>query len=703
MAQSPDPLYGPSLKFLRTALNNPAAEFRDGQWEAITYLIRKKVRLLVVQKTGWGKSLIYFLATKLLRDQGHGPTLLISPLLALMRNQIEAAKRIGVIARSINSTNPEAWESVKQEMKAGKVDVLLVSPERLANDEFREDLLLPVAQDVGLFVVDEAHCISDWGHDFRPDYRRITRVIQALPANVPVLATTATANNRVVNDVVAQLGPGLQVMRGSLVRESLQLQNIELPSPAARMAWLADTLPHLPGNGIVYVLTVKDSIRLASWLKTRNIDAEAYYGGLKNEIRETLEDRLLSNRIKALVATSALGMGFDKPDLGFVIHYQRPGSVVHYYQQVGRAGRMMASAYGIMLSGDEDEEITDYFINTAFPPRAHTQKILDLLEEADDGMSLTMLEQLVNLTRTQIEKALKILATETPAPVVKSGYRWYATGIDYRPDTRKIELLTGIRKDEQARMREYLASRQCLMSFLRRELDDPADTDCGRCAPCRGKDIVSKDYSFETAEEAVKYLRHNDQVIEPRKEWPVGAMRVYGWSHLKKIDPALRMEAGRSLCLWGDAGWGDLVRKGKQVLGRFDNRLVDAVAEMIDKRWKPQPYPGWVACVPSLTRPNLVPDFARRLAAALRLQFVDCIKKTRATQPQKEMNNSFQQARNLDGAFAVNGILIKPGSVLLVDDMVDSRWTFTVLAALLRQEGAGPVFPVALAMSTSSQ
>lgn len=626
---------------------------------------------------------------------------MISPLLALMRNQIVAANRIGVMARTINSTNPELWESIKGEIKDGKVDILLVSPERLANDEFREELLLPVAQDVGLFVVDEAHCISDWGHDFRPDYRRIIRIIQALPKNVPALATSATANNRVVSDVVAQLGPGLQVLRGDLARESLQLQNIALPSQAARMAWLADNLPRLPGSGIVYALTVRDARRLASWLKHKGIDAEAYYGDLGNDIREKLETRLLSNQIKALVATSALGMGFDKPDLGFVIHYQRPGSVVHYYQQVGRAGRMMESAYGVMLSGEEDEEITDYFINTAFPPLAHTEKILDALNEADDGMSLTMLEQEVNLTHSQIQKALKILATETPAPIAKLGYRWHSTGIDYRPDARKIEMLTNIRKLEQGRMREYLASRQCLMSFLRRELDDPADADCGRCAPCRGNDIVPTDYSFETAEEAVKFLRHNDQVIQPRKKWPVGAMRVYGWDN--RIEPGLRMEEGRSLCLWGDAGWGELVKKGKQKDGRFDDKLVAAVAEMILRRWRPQPYPEWVTCVPSLTRPTLVPDFARRLAAALRLPFVDCIKKIRATQPQKEMNNSFQQARNLDGAFVVNGILIKPGSVFLVDDMVDSRWTFTVLAALLRQEGAGPVFPVALAMSTSSQ
>lgn len=328
-----------ALRLLKIALNNPTAEFRDGQWEAIETLIENRSRLLVVQRTGWGKSLVYFLATRLLRDRGNGLTLLISPLLALMRNQIAAAERIGVKAVTINSSNTEEWKAVQTELLAEQVDILLISPERLANEEFRETILLPISQKIGLFVVDEAHCISDWGHDFRPDYRRIVRILQALPSNIPALATTATANNRVINDIIAQLGSNLHITRGTLTRKSLQLQNIYLPRKAARMAWLANHLPNLPGSGIIYALTVRDADRVADWLKTQGIDTKAYHAELTNEERITLEDKLLNNKIKALVATTALGMGFDKPDLGLVIHYQRPGSVVHYYQQVGRAGR----------------------------------------------------------------------------------------------------------------------------------------------------------------------------------------------------------------------------------------------------------------------------------------------------------------------------------------------------------------------------
>ena len=347
-------------KLLRTALNDQNADFRSGQWGCIEALLHKQ-RMLVVQRTGWGKSMVYFLATRMLRDAGGGFALLISPLLALMRNQIQAAERIGIRAETINSTNPDDWAAVQKKLLNDEVDVLLISPERLANIDFRENVLVPVAERVGLFVVDEAHCISDWGHDFRPDYRRIVRLLQALPTNIPVLATTATASNRVVKDVAAQLGD-LQVERGPLIRSSLRLQNIWLPSPAARMAWMVVNIPNMPGSGIVYTLTVRDADRIAQWLQQNDIEAEAYHS--KVEGREELESRLMENRLKALVATVALGMGFDKPDLGFVIHFQRPGSVVHYYQQVGRAGRALDEAYGILLSGQEDQEITDYFIRT---------------------------------------------------------------------------------------------------------------------------------------------------------------------------------------------------------------------------------------------------------------------------------------------------------------------------------------------------
>ena len=683
---------------LQTALNNSQADFRDGQWEAIASLIEERSKLLVVQRTGWGKSLVYFLATRLLRDRGAGPTILISPLLALMRNQIAAADRIGIKAATINSSNPEEWQLVKTQLLAGQIDVILISPERLANEEFTNTILLPISGSIGLFVVDEAHCISDWGHDFRPDYRRIIRILQALPQNIPVLATTATANNRVVEDIIEQLSSNLRIIRGNLIRESLQLQNIALGSSARRMAWLAEQLPNLPGSGIIYTLTVRDAEQVADWLKIQGIDAKSYHSNLENPDRESLEDQLLNNEIKVLVATTALGMGFDKPDLGFVIHYQRPGSVVHYYQQVGRAGRAVEQAYGILLSGDEDDNITDFFIMKAFPPQAHMELILNTLKQADNGLSVPQLEQELNLSKGQIDKVLKLLSLESPAPASKQSSKWYATASDYKPDTDKIERLMQIRRQEQDKMREYMGeSKQCLMAFLAAELDDLNPTNCGKCAVCLGKPLLSETPSLEMVNQAIQYLRRCDRPIEPRKRWPPEAFPTYRFSG--NIKPDLRAESGRALSLWGDAGWGELVKLGKYRDNKFNDALVEGAFEMI-QRWLPQPFPTWVTCVPSLNRPHLVPNFAQRLAKRLNLPFQPVIRKIHETTPQKEMNNSYQQAHNLDGAFAIDTWEGIKGTVFLVDDMVDSRWTFTVIAALLRQAGSGSVFPLALSLNS---
>ncbi len=682
-------------RLLRTALNNPAAEFRDGQWECIEALLAKQ-RMLVVQRTGWGKSMVYFLATRMLRDAGQGFTLLISPLLALMRNQIQAAQRIGIRAETINSTNPDDWEDVQEKLHNDGVDVLLISPERIANTGFRDQVLVPVAERVGLFVVDEAHCISDWGHDFRPDYRRIVRVLQALPPNIPVLATTATASDRVVTDVAAQLG-NLKVARGPLIRSSLKLQNIWLPSPAARMAWMIENIPQMPGSGIVYTLTVRDADRVARWLKTNGIEAEAYHSQVDN--REALESRLLENRLKALVATVALGMGFDKPDLGFVIHYQRPGSVVHYYQQVGRAGRAVDQAYGILLSGNEDQEITDYFIRTAFPPQAHIDVLLDALERAEDGLSVPMMQKEINLSQSAIYKTLKFLAVELPSPVTKDGPRWYATPVTYNLDRETIDHLCELRRREQQEMLDYMQERACLMQFLARSLDDPHAGPCGKCAGCLGRPLLPETVQPETANAAGLFLRRSHLTVFPRKRWQTGAHHHYGFHG--NIGAALVAEEGRALSLWADAGWGQMVRAGKYNDGRFSDELVQGCLQMIET-WRPDPQPTWLTCVPSLRHPELVPHFAGRLAEGLGIPFVPAVQKVNDNRPQKEMNNSFQQASNLDGAFTVDGDAVHEGPVFLVDDMVDSRWTFTVIAALLREAGCPAVFPLALAVNSPS-
>lgn len=699
-------IYNDAESLLQNALNKSNAKFRDGQWEAISELLQNNARLLVVQRTGWGKSLVYFIATKLLRDRGSGVTLLISPLLALMRNQIAAAERIGVKATTINSSNQRDWDKIQAQLLTNQIDILLISPERLANQDFLENTLLPISRNIGLFVVDEAHCISDWGHDFRPDYRRIVRILQALPPNIPVLATTATANNRVVDDIKNQLGSTLKISRGALTRNSLQLQNIYLDSQAERMAWLAEILPQIPGSGIIYTLTVADAERLTNWLIIKGINAKAYHSKLdpnsqrNAELREQLENQLLNNEIKVLVATVALGMGFDKPDLAFVIHYQRPGSVVHYYQQVGRAGRAVEKAYGILLNGKEDDEIVNYFINTAFPPVADTTNVLQALNEAEDGYSVAQLQQQLNLSKGRIEKVLKLLSLESPAPVTKpkKSSKWYATAINYQPNTAKIEELTKIRRQEQAQMQQYMESNHCLMAFLANALDDPTPQPCGKCAVCLGQNLLPTEYSTPIVNDAIVYLRKSDRIIEPRKQW-LQKLPNYGFSG--RIKPELQAETGKALSLWGDAGWGELVKRGKYEDNHFDDALVQGTVEMI-RRWRLQPMPTWVTCVTSLTRPNLVPNFAQRLANQLGLPFQPAATKVQHNKPQKEMNNSYQQAHNLDGVFEIDPNQINSGAVFLIDDMVDSRWTFTVIAALLRRAGSGQVFPVALALNSLS-
>ena len=338
----PEPLREEAERWLR-ALAGPSARLRDDQWAAIRALVADHVRALVVQRTGWGKSAVYFTATALLRARGAGPSVIVSPLLALMRNQIDAAGRAGIRARTVNSANVGDWDEVYAEVAAGHVDVLLVSPERLNNPGFRDQVLPKLITSAGLLVVDEAHCISDWGHDFRPDYRRLRTLLTELPPGVPVLATTATANARVSRDVAEQLGAGTDgetlVLRGSLDRDSLHLAVVSLPAAAQRLGWLAQHLGELPGSGIIYALTVAAAHETAAFLRERGYHVLPYTGKDDPADRQAAEDALLANEIKALVATSALGMGFDKPDLGFVVHLGAPQSPIAYYQQIGRAGR----------------------------------------------------------------------------------------------------------------------------------------------------------------------------------------------------------------------------------------------------------------------------------------------------------------------------------------------------------------------------
>ena len=691
-----------ALAYLRTALANPAAEFRPGQWEAIDALVNHRKKLLVVERTGWGKSSVYFIASRILRDRGAGPTLIVSPLLALMRNQIDAAERLGIRALTINSTNSDDWPTLIQHILDNKADAVLISPERLANDGFVEKVLLPVASRIGLVVVDEAHCISDWGHDFRPDYRRLVNILKLMPANMPVLGTTATANQRVQDDIVSQMGD-ITVQRGTLMRETLALVTIRLPDQSARLAWLAQHLPELPGTGIIYTLTKRDAEQVAEWLNRHDISARAYYSGVEAEgfqssdaYRQHLEGLLLANKIKALVATTALGMGYDKPDLGFVVHYQVPSSIVAYYQQVGRAGRAIDHAVGILMSGREDGEIQEYFRESAFPEEKHVDAILSTLAGCD-GMSVPQLEKVVNLRHGQIEKVLKYLSVNNPAPVFKDGSKWLRTPVEYRMNREQIQRLIQQRELEWQEIQNYLDTSECLMVFLARALDDETTKPCGKCSRCIGRPAVDVQFRHDLAIEAALYLKHSEIPLDCKKQVAPGSLPRYGFTG--NLPNNLRAERGRILSRWGDAGWGKIVAEDK-LAGNFRDELVNAVAEMIKDRWQPQPVPTWLTSVPSRTHPDLVPGFALRLAERLGLPFIPAITKVCSNQPQKIQQNRFHQCHNLDGVFTIADTIPK-GPVLLIDDLVDSGWTLTVLAALLRRAGSGPVWPVALATTKS--
>ncbi|HUE83668.1 MAG TPA: RecQ family ATP-dependent DNA helicase [Pyrinomonadaceae bacterium] len=682
-----------ALELLRLGTQDREAQFRPGQLEAIQHLIENRRRLLVVQKTGWGKSAVYFIATKLLRDAGAGPALLISPLLSLMRNQIEAASRMGVRAETIHSDNRHEWDSVEQRLIDDKVDILLISPERLANQLFVSHVMPRISNRISLLVVDEAHCISDWGHDFRPHYCLIRRIVGNLPRNLRLLATTATANNRVMEDLEKILGPELKVMRGDLNRPSLFLQTIRLASPVERLAWLSENLNRLKGSGIIYTLTIRSAERVAEWLRQEGFAVECYTSQ-SGEQRVEFEQALLQNRLKALVATTALGMGFDKPDLSFVIHYQSPGSVIAYYQQVGRAGRALSSAYGILLSGEEETDITDYFIESAFPTPEEVKKLLTALKIHRHGLSIPELLREVNVSRARADRTIQLLALEAPAPVVKEGAKWILTTADLSDEFwERTRRLTELRYQEKREMQNYVALQDGHMEFLIRALDgNPENITRPNVPP------LPSTLGPQSLQRALSFLRRIDVVIKPRMVWPAGGLHemiVKG-----RISDDCQNSEGRCLCFWGDPGWGDLVRKGKYEERHFSDELIEGLFELVN-RWKPAPFPKWVTYVPSCRDSKLVGSLAERFAKSLGIPLLTVIRSIRDYPPQKTMQNSTKQALNLDGVFGICRPC-SPGAVFLIDDMIDSGWTMTVAGYLLRKHGSGPVYPLALALTAKS-
>ncbi len=728
-------------------LVGPGAELRADQLAAIDALVTHRRRVLLVQATGWGKSAVYWIATDLLRRAGAGPTLVVSPLLALMRNQVAAAQRAGIRAETINSANLDDWKEIEARVDADDIDVLLISPERLNNPRFRREVLGPVTERIGLLVVDEAHCISDWGHDFRPDYRRLRTLIAQLRPGLPVLATTATANSRVTADVAEQLGTGLDpavargaephpnaepakaasaplLLRGPLDRESLRLSVIRptadqhadanskganAPGSAHRLAWLADHLAELPGSGIIYTLTVAAAEETALFLQEHGHTAAAYSGRTDDAQRREAEEDLLHNRIKALVATSALGMGFDKPDLGFVVHLGAPSSPIAYYQQVGRAGRGVDRAEAILLPGFEDQAIWRYFNTLAFPPRAVVEQVLAVIGQSPKPLSTMAIEPKVELRRSRLELLLKVLDADGAVRRVSGG--WAATGTPWAYDEERYARISAAREQEQRAMLNYAATGDCRMEFLRRQLDDPYAEACGRCDNCTGQRMAAGTSAAAVA--AADAHSHRVGVpIEPRRQWPSGMPSV-GVDLRGRIPEEEQHATGRAVARLTDLGWGSALRDLLDSAAPdrpVSDSLVTAVVGVLrewsthedpTRRWSGAGRPVGVVSIGSRRRPRLTGSLAARVAEIGRLPLLGTVDRV-ADGPPSGGANSAWRLRSVHAAFAVAPDLAErlkeaPGPVLLVDDLVDSGWTLTVTARLLRQAGASAVLPLTLA------
>jgi len=666
------------------------ATLRDDQWTAISALVEDKRRALVVQRTGWGKSAVYFVATALLRAQGAGPTVIISPLLALMRNQIGAADRAGIHAVTINSTNVDDWRRIQADIEAGRVDVLLVSPERLNNPGFRDNVLPSLAATAGLLVIDEAHCISDWGHDFRPDYRRIRTMLADLPPGIPVLATTATANARVTADVAEQLGTDVLVLRGALDRESLHLGVVRLKTAEQRLAWLADHLGEFEGSGIVYCLTVAATQEIADYLRGRGHAVAAYSGQTETTEREALEEDLAAGRVKALIATSALGMGFDAT-LGFVVNMGAPQSPVAYYQQVGRAGRGTDRATVVLLPALEDRDIWRYFASLAFPPEQQVRQTLSVLAE-QGTLSTAALETYVDLGRNRLESMLKVLDVDGAARRVQGG--WTATGEPWTYDADRYARVREAREREQQAMLDYLATDACRMWFLRDQLDDPAAEKCGRCDNC-GALTLSETVSDAAQESAHAAIERPGVVVEPRKMWPTGLANL-GLPQKGRISAGA--DEGRAVARLTDLGPGQLLRdlfRAGVADGPVPPALAHAVLQVLGE-WRPDV--DAIGFVESARRPALLNDFAGGLARHLEVPILARWSiADPSVPPDAGSANSAHRIAAVSRRFRLDTKEPLDGRrVLLLDDLVVTGWTLTLAAQALGGGGAAAVLPLAL-------
>ncbi len=645
--------------------------FYDEQWNAIERLLSGK-RVLVIEKTGFGKSLCYqFTATQL-----PGMAIIFSPLIALMRDQVAYLQSIGIPSECVNSgQTPEKNTRILEEARQGKIKILYITPERQENRRWQE---IVKQLDLSMVVVDEAHCISVWGHDFRPAFRRIINLVQLLPETLPVLATTATATQRVAEDIMTQMGENISLIRGDLLRENLNLRVVNVDSEDAKMEWLAEFFRNQEGTGLIYTGRRADTDLYASWLKHIGISATNYNAGLDRELRKEIEEGLKSNRWRCVVSTNALGMGIDKPDIRFIIHTQIPASPTHYYQEIGRAGRDGLPTEIALLYNPEDKDLPEYFIRNSRPAIKNYLRAIEALKQ--EPLGTYDLTRRTNLTRTQVGVILNDLVDQGIVCQVAFGgsrkyeYQSNAPFLDIRP----FEKLRRFKFGELKKMIEYAESSNCRMDYLCRYL---GDTSVGRCGKC-DNDLNR---------------RHQATITDGGREKIRDFWNTY-FPELKVGSSRSNLVDGIASSYYGVSNVGAIIHHCKyENGGHFPDYLLVQTLRAYRKHFGREEF-DLVVYVPPTESGDLVEIFAKRVAKNLHFSVSDGLKKMRVTKPQKVFQNSVLKRDNVKEAFYYeNPSDIRGKSILVVDDILDSGATIKEIGRAFTKLGAAKIAPLVIA------
>jgi ATP-dependent DNA helicase RecQ len=646
-------------------------KFFDEQWLTIDKLLKGE-KVLLIEKTGFGKSLCFQFPATIFQ----GTTVIFSPLIALMRDQVKKLASLGISAKCINSEQtPEENTQIINEAKQGSIKILYIAPERQENNEWIE---ATQQMNLSMVVVDEAHCISVWGHDFRPAFKRIIHLVKLLPKGLPVLATTATATKRVENDIAKQIGDPITTIRGNLMRDNFNLFVVRVSSEDEKLIWLGKNLEKLPGSGILYTGTRVDTEIYSNWFQYLNIPSIAYNAGLDAESRIAIENGLMINKWKCVISTNALGMGIDKPDIRFIIHTQIPQSPIHYYQEIGRAGRDGEPSNIILFYSPQDKKLPEAFIEGGRPAIKKYDKVIEAVKSELLGEKELMKKTNLKQNQIRVIKA-DLIEQGIIREVMIGNSKKYEFVANSKPlTTTGFELLREAKLKDLEKMIEYVETSESRMNFLCDYLGDNSNhtfTNCDNTGKNKISLAITPDWT-----EKLQNFRENY------------------FPELEVISKGSQIVNGVAASYYGVSNVGAALHRSKyENGGDFPDFLLKLVLKAFRKKNGQEKF-DLMLYVPPTSSGDLVKNFAIKLAQVLKFPISHNLQKSRETQEQKLFENRWLKSENVNGAFTLTAPdEVKGKSILLVDDIFDSGATVKETGKLLTNIGAIKIAPIIIA------